>query len=577
MARTNNLTDFLTDVSSAIKQKTGDDTPIPASEFDTEILSIETAGNYQSKTLNITQNGNYNLLPDQEFDAISNVNISVSVNPVLQNKTITENGSYTADQNYDGLGTVIVNVQGSTINNQDKEITANGTYTADEGYTGLGTVTVNVPSESNIEPIYSSLGYITPASLKLNGNICNGYARSFYPYTIVTFQNTEGYFLLDFSGEDYELRAFSSEPTPGIAGTVIGVYNNCIYVWTKETIYVYDITTTELVKSISIPSSRQGSWGFGMSNFGFVGNPTNGSRAVNQLNPMNDSFTTMFSVNIVQSVFPDSFYASFANNELGILNRNADDSSARIYATIIFDYKTKKYYTLNKAYFQGISEDLSLCFINGNVYQCSVSGSNIAVGSLVKSNVITKNVFIYNVKDDIYVVSGSYSLSGSTSYIYQFDKTTYTFSLLQTFVNSVRNILCTTNGPIIGYNANGIPFYLPTDTDAVNSGNVLTGQTVYTAVHQMITGTMPDNGELNYTPSTEDQTIPEGYTSGGVISAVDASIDENIKAENIKKDITVLGVTGTYEPDYTELGTISPTEYDTAVATSEDILGITTK
>ena len=84
MARTNNLTNFLTDVSSAIKQKTGDNTPIPASEFDTEILSIETGGNYQSKTLNVTQNGNYNLLPDQEFDAISNVNISVSVSPVLQ-------------------------------------------------------------------------------------------------------------------------------------------------------------------------------------------------------------------------------------------------------------------------------------------------------------------------------------------------------------------------------------------------------------------------------------------------------------------------------------------------------------
>ena len=33
------------------------------------------------------------------------------------------------------------------INNQDKEITENGTYTADEGYTGLGTVTVNVPQE----------------------------------------------------------------------------------------------------------------------------------------------------------------------------------------------------------------------------------------------------------------------------------------------------------------------------------------------------------------------------------------------------------------------------------------------
>ena len=34
---------------------------------------------------------------------------------------------------------------GTTINNQDLDITQNGTYTADEGYTGLGTVDVDVP------------------------------------------------------------------------------------------------------------------------------------------------------------------------------------------------------------------------------------------------------------------------------------------------------------------------------------------------------------------------------------------------------------------------------------------------
>jgi hypothetical protein len=33
---------------------------------------------------------------------------------------------------------------GVEINNQDKTITENGTYTADEGYTGLGTVEVDV-------------------------------------------------------------------------------------------------------------------------------------------------------------------------------------------------------------------------------------------------------------------------------------------------------------------------------------------------------------------------------------------------------------------------------------------------
>ena len=79
MARINDLEDFLDDVSSAIKQKLGDNTPIPASEFDTKILSITTPGLYQNKELSITQNGNYVLNPDQGFDALSNVRIGVDV------------------------------------------------------------------------------------------------------------------------------------------------------------------------------------------------------------------------------------------------------------------------------------------------------------------------------------------------------------------------------------------------------------------------------------------------------------------------------------------------------------------
>lgn len=44
MARTNNLTNFLTDVATAIKEKKGDSTPIPASNFDTEITNLPSGG-----------------------------------------------------------------------------------------------------------------------------------------------------------------------------------------------------------------------------------------------------------------------------------------------------------------------------------------------------------------------------------------------------------------------------------------------------------------------------------------------------------------------------------------------------
>ena len=81
-----------------------------------------------------------------------------------QDITVTENGTYTAEDGYTGLGTVEVNVptgSGVEIKNQDIEVTKNGTYTADAGYTGLGTVNVNIPtgggSEERFGILYDSI------------------------------------------------------------------------------------------------------------------------------------------------------------------------------------------------------------------------------------------------------------------------------------------------------------------------------------------------------------------------------------------------------------------------------------
>lgn len=64
-------------------------------------------------------------------------------------------------------------------------------------------------------------------------------------------------------------------------------------------------------------------------------------------------------------------------------------------------------------------------------------------------------------------------------------------------------------------------------------------------------GAAPVIEELNVTPTTSAQTItaPEGTDGYNPInvSAVTSSIDANIIAGNIKKDITILGVTGSYE------------------------------
>lgn len=79
MARTGNLTDFLTDVAAAIKTKKGSQTNIPAANFDTEILNIPSQGIYQEKSLTINQNGNMTLLPDTGYDGFDKLTLTVAV------------------------------------------------------------------------------------------------------------------------------------------------------------------------------------------------------------------------------------------------------------------------------------------------------------------------------------------------------------------------------------------------------------------------------------------------------------------------------------------------------------------
>ena len=72
-------------------------------------------------------------------------------------------GTLPSVRNLSNLPSAITSISagggGSTINNQDKTITVNGSYTADAGYTGLGTVTVKVDTVNNTSLI------ITPGTL----------------------------------------------------------------------------------------------------------------------------------------------------------------------------------------------------------------------------------------------------------------------------------------------------------------------------------------------------------------------------------------------------------------------------
>lgn len=120
MARTNNLTNFLTDVAGAIKQKTGDNSPIVASDFDTIIGDIETGGNYQTKSLNVTEDGDYDVTPDSEYDAINQLNLTVNVTPpeyetdlYLSNQILDQSTGYEIAKGLRNNGQTIIRMTAS--------------------------------------------------------------------------------------------------------------------------------------------------------------------------------------------------------------------------------------------------------------------------------------------------------------------------------------------------------------------------------------------------------------------------------------------------------------------------------
>lgn len=85
----------------------------------------------------------------------------------------------------------------------------------------------------------------------------------------------------------------------------------------------------------------------------------------------------------------------------------------------------------------------------------------------------------------------------------------------------------------------------------INENGVTTENVAQYAEVEITTDVQPTLENVNVQPTKEQQTITPSEDFDGigevVVEAVQSDIDENIKAENIKKDVEILGVVGTLE------------------------------
>ena len=133
------------------------------------------------------------------------------------------------------------------------------------------------------------------------------------------------------------------------------------------------------------------------------------------------------------------------------------------------------------------------------------------------------------------LANGYYAIQRSEIiYIYKFDENSETVSLVQTIEGFTSSTL---NSYSIQYNKDGIisvytiphtsylysltkdsEVFYNTKYGSITDDKVLSGY-IYFNSNGMSVGTMPNNKELNIEQLDTKQTIPEGYTSGGVIPA----------------------------------------------------------
>ena len=227
-------------------------------------------------------------------------------------------------------------------------------------------------------------------------------------------------------------------------------------------------------------------------------------------------------------------------------NANTGDITKYTQGYTYLSYNLNYMWIANKLYKITPNDDFNTMFNSKElIFDCGLTGNYVAYFSqdekyiIVDTTSANLGIATYKITNDTVTLSKSFNYN---SYLLESGLNSLNFytwnnedkTLMRMFAEAGESRLSKLN-------KDDLCFINIEEYNVPDNSKVLSGATYYRSDGTITSGSMPNNGELNYTPSDNELIIPAGYTSGGIINAMDITTLEDYKtceaiADNILGD-----------------------------------------